>query len=284
MFIIENSELKVSVAEHGAELRAVYDKNLKKDRMWSGDPAYWNRVSPVLFPIVGKLKNGYYLYNDEKYELSQHGFLRDQMFVVESQSDDQISFVFESNDELKNNYPFDYKVRITYRLEAASVIVTWEVENTGSELMYYSIGAHPAFALDKEKDYVFSFEQEGSIKEITLKEGLLGGSKETKLEDIKVEAEAFKNNAIIYEDVDSVVLKSLDNREYVKLNFAGFPFVGLWSPYKEGKMAPFVCIEPWLGIADEFDTNQKITDKKGIMELSSGQSDKHEYEMIFNEG
>lgn len=284
MHTLENEFLKVEISESGAELRRVYDKELKKERMWSGNPELWDRVSPVLFPIVGKVKDGYYLYKDESYKLPQHGFLRDQTFNLVSESKDSLVFNFTSTQELLEVYPFKHQVDIEYKLEGSSMKVLWTVKNLNDSSMHYSIGAHPGFLLGENKKYEFVFPNESKAEYFGLKAGLLDKPKLVSLASIDIEPEVFKDDAIIYGDVSSVILQTKDKSEFLRMNFKGFPFVGLWTVYNEKiKKVPFVCIEPWHGIVDEYTSDHDFTEKLGARQLQAHESETLEYEMIFSE-
>lgn len=283
MHTLENDFLKIEVSDFGAELRSVYDKKLMKERMWSGNPDIWGRVSPVLFPIVGKVKDGHYTYEGNKYELSQHGFLRDQKFELKSSAKDRLIFKFSSDETMLKFYPFKHEVNIEYRLRGSSVQILWTVKNRDNGQMFYSIGAHPGFSLDENKDYEFIFPKESKSHRYKLSEGLLGSSEAISLETMDVTMELFDEDAIIYDDVSSIVLRAKDDSESLKMNFKGFPYLGLWSVYDKNGKLPFVCIEPWHGIVDESDSNHEFTKKLGMRSLDADMEETIEYEMVFNE-
>lgn len=282
MINLENDFMSVKIKKDGAELVSVYDKNREKEKMWSGDPKYWGRVSPVLFPFIGKLKDDCYIYENEKYEMTKHGFLRDQTFELVSQNDTRAVLSFQSNEETYKQYPFKHEVVITYTLKMRSVIVEWEVINLDDKEMFYSIGAHPAFKLDAGFDYIFTFPNQRRAHQMLLSEtGLVSGKEVQDLDNLAISKDKFINDAIIYEDVDAVVLQKKDSSESVRMNFKGFPYVGLWSPIVDDKMAPFVCIEPWVGIADEVNSKNHLDKKLSVSKLSAQDSKKYRYEMIF---
>lgn len=281
MIVLDNEFLTVQLSEDGAELRSVYDKNRQKEKMWDGDPQYWSRISPVLFPIVGQLKDNRYLYGGKEYQLSRHGFLRDQTFSIVSQDEEHVCFGFDSNEQTYQVYPFNFRVEILYELNMRSVRVTWKVINLDEEMMYYSIGGHPAFRLDKDFPYRFTFPINRRAKQVFLKDGLVHRSEDVELSSIDIEPEMFKGDALIFEHVDAIVLEKKNSNESVRLNFKDFPYVGLWSPYEDGEMAPFVCIEPWHGIADTYHHNHKLEDKKGICSLAGQEEKSYTYTMVF---
>ena len=213
--------------------------------------------------------------------MTKHGFLRDQEFNLIEQTEDYALFGFKSNEKTMRMYPFNHEVHIRYTLRMRSVQVEWEIFNHDEKQMYYSIGAHPAFKLDKGFEYFFTFPNEKRAYQIDLVEGYVKGKHAVELDPLNIETERFLNDAIVYENVNGIVLQKKDSSESVRVNFKGFPYVGLWSPIVEGEMAPFVCIEPWVGIADEYNTNHQIKDKLAVSYLPAGQSKKYRYEMIF---
>ena len=289
MIQIENDWLQVEINRHGAEVRKVKHKKNGLDYMWPGDPAYWGRVSPVLFPIVGRLKDDRYQLDGKTYELSQHGFLRDVDFELEEQTTTEASFSFESAGRCLHVYPFDFKAMIRYRLYEDSLEVHWEIVNENQEEMYFSIGAHPAFRiplLENETIGDYSLHlvpaDDKQVMEYGLTDALIRekGSVDD-LSPIVLTDSLFANDALIYSHIDQITLASNQSQHGVEVSLIGFPFVGIWSKYTDGKIAPFVCIEPWYGIADTYDTTGDLKEKLGINQLMPKQSFQAKYEIKF---
>ncbi|WRU97754.1 aldose 1-epimerase family protein (plasmid) [Bacillus sp. JZ8] len=291
MIVIENDWLKVGIENKGAEVRKVEHKKNELDYMWTGDSAYWGRVSPVLFPIVGRLKGDQYQINGKTYKLPQHGFLRDVEFDVDDHTTEQVSFVFKSAGRFLDVYPYEFKATIYYILNENSLIVRWKIENDSKEEMYFSIGAHPAFRLpllenETIEDYRLEFTPapNKTVLEYELKDSLIhekGTAND--IDSISLTASLFKNDAVIYSNINNIILASNKSSHEVEVSFNGFPFVGIWSKYIEtdSTMAPFVCIEPWYGIADTHDTSGNMKEKFGVNRLEVGKTFQAEYEMKF---
>ena len=148
-YFLENDRIKVEIDSFGAEVKSVINKNNMREYMWYGNPKYWGRTSPVLFPFVGSLKDKKYIWKGKEYPMGQHGFARDNEFEPVSQTDDEIWFQFKSNPETLKKYPFEFVLKIGYKLEKSTetddVKVMWNVYNPAGDPMYFSIGAHPAF-------------------------------------------------------------------------------------------------------------------------------------------
>ncbi|MCT1902507.1 aldose 1-epimerase family protein [Oceanobacillus sojae] len=289
--IIENDWLKVEIDSQGAEIRAVEHKKNKMNYMWTGDSAYWGRVSPVLFPIVGRLKGDRYQLDGNTYEMSQHGFLRDADFELSTHSAEHASFETASKGRFKNIYPYEFRAFITYTLNQNSLSVDWKIENQNNEEMYFSIGAHPAFRIplleDEElEDYHLKFTPapHKEVMEYELENALVHEKGiRTNLPDIQVQPELFAKDAMIYSHIDRIELVSAKSKHGIEIGFADFPFVGIWSKYNEenNSMAPFVCIEPWYGVADTHDTTGNLKEKYGINQLEAGGIFQKLYTMTF---
>lgn len=291
LVVIENDWLSVEIESNGAEIRKVMHKKNGLDYMWKGDSAYWGRVSPVLFPIVGRLKNDQYQLNGEIYGMSQHGFLRDVSFDLGEQTSTTVSFVVESDRRFLPVYPYEFKVTISYTLKEDSLIVCWEVGNRNKEEMYFSIGAHPAFKvplLENEsiQDYSLHFTPATNkqVMEYELKDSLIHEKDSANnISTIQLTDSLFAHDALVYSNIDFIKLVSNKSMHGVEVTLENFPFVGVWSKYMDtdATMAPFVCIEPWYGIADTYNTSGKMNEKFGVNKLGIGETFQVEYSIKF---
>lgn len=291
MIVIENDWLKVGIISKGAEVLKVKHKKNGLDYMWTGDNAYWGRVSPVLFPIVGRLKEDRYQLDSQTYKMSQHGFLRDVVFNVEEQTRTNVSFVFESAGRFINVYPYEFKVIIRYILKEDSLIVQLEIVNENKKEMYFSIGAHPAFKIplvenETIEDYSLNFTpaENKNVIEYELKNSLIherGTAND--ISTVQLTPSLFAHDALVYSNIDQITLVSNKSSHGVEVMFEKFPFVGIWSKYMDadGTIAPFVCIEPWYGIADTYNTSGNMKEKFGVNMLEKGETFQAEYKMKF---
>lgn len=277
MLTIQNDLLKVSVKTKGAELDSIYHKKHQLEYLWSGDPAIWGKKSPILFPIVGTLKNDTYYYDNKPYELSRHGFARENDFVVVDQSETMVSLSLKSSEGTVKNYPFSFELIITYTITEASITVTYKVVNAGNEIMYFSVGGHPAFKVPLEKDssyedYYLEFDRNEHAGRWPISpDGLIESLPTPLLENtnrLALTHELFSKDAVVFKHLAShqVSLKSDKTARGLTFDFAGFPYLGIWA----AKNADFVCIEPWYGIADSVTTSQQLIEKEGILKLEAG--------------
>lgn len=281
MIVLENEHLALAVSKQGAEIRSIVQKDTAQEQMWSGDAAYWGRVSPVLFPIVGKLYDDQYHVDGRRYSLPQHGFLRDQTFQVKQATLTRVVFEWFCTAETLEHYPFQHHVEIEYVLQGGSISVRWHVFNDDARTMFYSIGAHPAFVMEPEDVYEITVEPKEDLKEIPFSDGYIGRSAASKRNRFPVNETAFKNDTIIFEALDAITLHNRSKDTSIRIDCKDFLFVGVWSPKKEGELAPFVCLEPWMGIADTKGGSTDIADKFAIQHLKPKESKLYHYEVTF---
>ncbi|WP_152021055.1 aldose 1-epimerase family protein [Aliarcobacter butzleri] len=264
---IKNSFIKAQIKSFGAELNSLKKCDENFEYIWQANSKYWARHSPVLFPIVGRLKEDSYFYKNKKYSLSQHGFARDKEFEIVQNEADFIEFRLKSDEKSLEFYPFFFELNICYKLDKNSLIVSYKVKNKSDEKMYFSIGAHPAF--NTQVGDFLELENIKTTKRYFLDEkGLIYKNQDLNLENSKLylDKDLFKDDALVFNDsnIKQITLKNIENKSRVKVKFDNFPYLGIWSKPND---APFVCIEPWFGVADEQNSNQKIEDKKGILSL-----------------
>lgn len=260
---LSNNKISASINTIGAELIRLEKDN--KNYIWKVDETYWNKTSPILFPIVGKLKNDSYTIADKTYELPRHGFARNFEFEIQNQTESSVVFVLESNSETFKSYPFEFQLQLEYELDGNQLKMKYLVENKSEVTMPFSIGAHPAFAIENSfSDYSLKFNQaeplrsyelekehfNNSYKEITSNKGI-----------IDLNYTLFEKDALVFKHLQSNELTLLKKNETVlSVQFEGFPYLGIWTKPN----APFLCIEPWCGLADNANHNGNIYEKEGI--------------------
>ncbi|MCH5718036.1 aldose 1-epimerase family protein [Niabella hibiscisoli] len=273
---IESNDIKVEIAAQGAELQRITDKRTGVEYMWNADPAYWAKHSPILFPIVGSLKDNTYLYEGIPYNLPRHGFAREMEFQLYQQSGHGLTFKLSSNEATLTRYPFPFELYIEYLVAGPVLSVSYRVVNIGEKSMYFSIGGHPAFKVpifegDTYTDYTLEFNQFENAGRWLLDNGLLENGTVPLLENtdqLPLRKELFEADAIVFKKLSSTKVRLIQERtgKGFEFDFNGFPYLGIWA----AKGADFVCIEPWCGIADNVDSNQQLVEKEGINELGAG--------------
>ena len=283
MRIIESDTLIVSVSDKGAELQSIFCKKNKIEYLWQGVAPFWQGKAPILFPIIGGLKDGGYRYNGETYAMAKHGFARTSVFRCTEAIQNQLVFELGTDAQVLASYPFIFDLRVIFTLDAASLHVEYLVTNRGDCDMLFNIGGHEAFRCpraDEEsfEDYYLEFDPSDHdfISTAVTSDGLLSGQKfsvDAPKGRLTLSYESFKDiDTFIFEDIKSkkVALKSAKSPNYIEVVFDA-PHLGIWTQADKGR-APFVCIEPWYGLPDEADATGNIEDKRGIMKLPVGKS------------
>jgi galactose mutarotase-like enzyme len=277
--ILENDKIKIAVMPLGAELCSLYHKQFRLQYLWQAGAA-WAKHSPVLFPIVGQLKNNEYIHQQKKYTLPRHGFAREKMFSMLEQKENQITFRLSDDEHTRKNYPFSFHFDIQYHLTEDELTITYSTTNTGKEKMYFSVGAHPAFRVpldirDNYKDYYLEFDEQEGSRRWPLKDGLIDPAPTPFFSSHKIQLtkELFANDALVFKKIKSntIHLRSNKHQHGLRVHVNQCSYLGLWA----ATGADFLCIEPWQGIADSVNVSGEISEKEGIISLESGEN--HQY-------
>lgn len=263
---IKNQFITASIHHKGAELFSLVKNS--RNYIWTVDERFWNKTSPVLFPIVGGLKDSFYEYKGKKYQLSRHGFARNFEFDLVEKLENSATFSLKYSEESLKIYPFKFELQIKYVLTGNQLIVSYKTINHSSEKMYYSIGSHPAFSIEGNfEDYALEFDKNNTLKTYKLQDGLFSGKTESIPlceKRLNLNYQLFEKDAIVLKDdvTESLTLLK-DCSPEIRMSFSDFPYLGIWTL----KNAPYLCIEPWLGIADSQYASGRLEEKEGIQSL-----------------
>ncbi|MGO2722186.1 MAG: aldose 1-epimerase family protein [Lactobacillus sp.] len=290
-YTISNNMLNVVVSSHGAELQSVRGINSQMEYLWQADPAIWGHHAPVLFPIVGRLKDDSYRYQGKTYHMGQHGFVRDQGFKVVYQSAESITFSLQANAETLKQYPFNFELRVNYNLLNNLLEENFTVINQDQKELIFGIGGHPGFnvpvdAKTQKEDYYFSCQPSVARVRIPLVGSFLDWQNRSIASTdslITLSDHLFKKDALIFQlsgHKNRVSLRTDESHFHVNVWTRDAPFVGIWSQYP--KTANYVCIEPWWGIADRSDSNGQLEDKHGMNRLKTGEKFTAGFGMAFH--
>jgi galactose mutarotase-like enzyme len=271
-----NNVLQITLSPKGAELQSIIHTNTHLEYLWNANPNFWSKKSPVLFPIVGGLKNNTYTYNGNSYQLGRHGFARDSVFAIHEQTPTSITYVLHSNEQTLRVYPFSFAFYVSYAIDGNTLACTYTVVNTGQEALYFSCGAHPAFKVPLVEgtaftDWFLQFNQteNANIYPLTA-DGLVKEQSVPCLQNtnqLALHKPLFYGDALVFKELQSTAISILSNKTAhgLTMHFQGFPYYGIWS-FKD---ADFVCLEPWCGIADGEHTNGDLQAKEGINMLAA---------------
>ena len=279
-YIIKDNHMEVVVSTSGAEMHSIKDNNLNHEYLWQGKEEFWGFRAPILFPIVSALKNQEYLLNGQKYSMPNHGVTRTSEFTGAQISDKEVKFTLLANEESKKMYPFDFKLEVTYRLENHKVYISHLITNTSTETMPFTFGLHPGFNLDdKLENSYLEFENENLISDVDTEDGFMV-VKETNhgVKNLTFKADTFsQSKALIFGALKSrqAILRFQNSPRTVTMKWNDdLPLLAIWA--KAG--APFLCIEPWCGWADnKEDTINELSSKKGMVLLAPNQVKEYKY-------
>ena len=269
LYHIENEYLFCAIDDKGAQLHSIKDRATGTEYLWQGDPFVWYGQAPVLFPIVGRLKDDKFRYAGKEYALPKHGFARKSTFKLRDCASDCISFVLENSAETLACFPFEFTLMLTYRLEGRVLIADAIVKNQGKNEMYFSIGAHPGF--NCAMGDILRFDQPETLDSLWIDdEAMLAGGSYPVLEnstDITIHEHLFDKDALILENIKSEHITLVrGEKPCIKFDIGGAPVLGLWA--KPG--AAYVCIEPWYGLNDSGEYTPDISQKPLIQRLDPG--------------
>ncbi|PZX54063.1 aldose 1-epimerase family protein [Algoriphagus chordae] len=282
---LESEELSISVNQTGIELSSIKSKSSQVEYLWQGNPSIWSGQSPILFPIIGALKDGYMIYKEQKYRMPKHGFLRHSTKpILKASTDNSLLFSLSWDEESLLQYPFKFEFEVEFRLKGKTIEIAHHISNHGDESMYYSVGGHPAFNCplqpgESYEEYSLEFSQpETDAIWLVNDDGLISDRTQAFLENscsIQLQEHIFDKDALIFKNLKSreVTLTHKDKGAILRVKFDDFDYLGIWA--KPG--APFVCIEPWIGIGDSSDSNNEFEAKEGLLKLEPMQTETKSY-------
>lgn len=290
-YSLHSNSLSIQITKTGIELSSIKSKIAGKEYMWQADPTIWGSHAPVLFPIIGLLKDDYTLIDGKKYSIPKHGLVRnsDKVHLLSS-TDSTLHFRFTWDNETLEKYPYQFQFDVIFSLNENTINVEHIIENLGEEPMYYSLGGHPAFNCplnpnENYEDYYLSFPEEETDGTWLLDEkGLVSDQQKSILENSKIlplDTHMFDNDALIFKHLKSreVTLNHQERGAILSLEFEDFDYLGIWA--KPG--ASFICLEPWLGIADSSHSNHQFESKEGILRLEPKQSEKKSFSITIQD-
>ena len=289
MFTLGNDVLAVRVSNMGAELQSVVRDGV--ERMWCGDPAVWGRRAPLLFPLIGRLRDGWYALDGRRIDAPTHGFCRDRAFDAEQVSDTEARFTTVADEQTRAVYPFDFRLTVRFALEGSTLVKTHEIENLGSAPMPFELGGHEAYATrllpnERMADCFVRFEGLDAIEMFGMDEaGILTLPKTAvPLEDgcLTRTPEQLGIDTVVLENVpgSAVALASAANPYEVRVEFPDFPYLGIWTKAGQGD-ARYLCIEPWSALPDAHFSTRELPEKPGVRTLAPGERAILSYRMTF---
>jgi galactose mutarotase-like enzyme len=273
---IANDALSAEINPFGAELHSLRDAD-GRDLLWDGEPAIWNGRAPILFPIVGAVAGGVIRVDGREYPMAKHGFARRKTWQIVGQTADTATFRLVPDDETRAAYPFDFRLDLRFAIQGTSLSMTATLSNPGDIVLPASFGFHPALrwplpggAARDTHHLVFAEAEPAPIRRID-KDGLLRPAPEpspVEGRDLIVRDALFEDDAMIFDTLASRSLRfGAPGGMVLDVAFPDMPLLGIWT--KPG--APYLCIEPWQGVADPEGFSGEFRDKPGVIAVPAGE-------------
>ena len=285
---IKSDKLTVRINDFGAEL--ISAKGIDGfEYIWYANPSYWDQHAPVLFPICGRILNGYYLYDEKKYEMDGHGFASKYSFKVKSKGEDHIILVLESDETTKAQYPFDFVLTARYSVVGNTLTASFTVENKDKKIMPYMFGWHPGFMLEGKSninDFTLKFNSGDKVTWYPLQHGCFCRpyGEDYSLNNAEYplnEEEIYKNDTMIFTGTGERALLSCPTEKHsVDMSWSkNLPYFCIWK--ETFAEARFICLEPWSGTPNDGETEENFNERK-MERLTSGSSEEYVYTIKFN--
>ncbi len=271
MITLHNRYLTVEIAEKGAELQSLRTA-AGEERLWQGNPAFWARRAPVLFPVCGRLLNLQYTYEGITYPMGCHGFVREAVFSVETQTDTAVTLLYTDNEETRAVYPFAFEFRVTFALEGNTLAVTYAVHNPADTPLYMSFGGHEGYACDGGlEQYELVIPEPCTLDSYVVKTAVSRDTKPVFQNSavLPLRGDLFTEDALVLEHppFNTIALRRRDSGEtLVTVGLNDAEYVLIWS-VPDG---PYVCVEPLWGVGGFEDDSASLTEKIGIRKVNGG--------------
>lgn len=275
-FVLQNEKLRLVVDSLGAEMRSLQTAD-GTEYVWQGDPMYWSDRAPNLFPFIGRLTDNSYKYLGKTYRMGIHGFASTKEFTAAIQKETKLVLELCSDEETKQNYPFEFSFCVCYELKDETLEITFGVKNQGSDTMPFGVGGHPGFNVPLTEGETFdNYELEFSIPCRPDRVGfssavyMNGCDEEYPLREerfIDLRHDLFDEDAVILKNMArEVTLRSRVSGRGLKVAYPDFPFLGIWHWPKTN--APYVCIEPWSSLPSRQDIVEEFSCKSDLIQLA----------------
>ena len=274
---IKNNFLTVDISTKGAELQSIRATD-GTEYLWQGDPAFWAKRSPILFPICGGLVDDTYTLGADTYTLGKHGFARTKEFQIVSAKESLVELAIRDDVDTYPSFPFSFEFKIRFSLEEKTLKVDFITTNYSDSTMYYSCGSHEGLNLPSGIDGAkIIFEKSEILKDYEVEGGILGRNYQIigdGSDTLVLDRKYFEIDAIILKDLESRSLTLCDKNgeRNIRVDFPDFDHILIWQACG----APFACIEPWTGLPDLYgSTDRAIERKPSITSLEAGKTKTH---------
>lgn len=287
---IENNDLRLVVSDKGGTMTSIFDKKRSRELLYQPQPDSWKGQDIFIFPVIHFLKDKYFMYKGERYEMKSHGLLR-YMKAKERKDGNDLIETFTSDEETLKQFPFEFEANLRYHLEGNVISLFYTIENKGSEPMPFNMGAHPAFRLPGRKgttmfhisENYLELPKKVNLKRIVLSEGdgyVIGEEDFGSFKKVQLHKDYFRKYGTLAFKTEGFNSVKLIKREHsLTVNFYDVPYIVLWS---DPNFGDFICIEPWNGLPDDVNASEEILEKKPMHLLAPNDIFHYRYDIVID--
>lgn len=279
IYTIQSETASATIDSLGAQLSSLQKNGV--EYIWQKDPAFWSSSAPILFPVVGRLRDNLLRVDGKTYPMNKHGVVRDAELTLVSQTKNAITLRLTHSPETLQRYPWQFQLDLTFSLEGDALTTKFQVTNLSDSVMFFGLGGHPAFrvpvfAEEAFTDYQLEFEKEERLESnrVLPDDAISGSQKDLILESgriLSLHRSLFNNDALIFEDIQSKWVRLVHKKggHGIRFSYADFSTLGIWTK-GEPHEANYVCLEPWMSMGFRDDESGELKDKCGILSLDPG--------------
>ncbi|MFC3060086.1 aldose 1-epimerase family protein [Paenirhodobacter populi] len=281
---LANDHLTAVVSDLGAELQSLTTNG--SPLLWHGDGAWWTGRSPILFPIVGRAEGDLIAVGDFTAEMKSHGFARRSLFRRVAAEPTRVRHELTATEATRAIYPFDFRLTLTHALDGKTLTITAGVENLDTAPMPFGLGFHPAFLwpLPGHEDAPHVIQLDNGAEPLLAR--LSGGqlteerrpSPFVKGRLVLDQSQFLKDAMVFPEGAGAGLSYGPEDGPKLRFSFENLPNLAIWQ--KPG--APFICIEPWHGMAAIAGAGPQIADRPYSLTLAPGDSVKFSLKIVID--
>lgn len=271
---ISSDDLTVTVSDLGAEMQSLQKDG--QEYLWHGDPEWWSGRSPILFPIVGKAPGDRVEIDGQGGAMKQHGFARRMVFDRAKAEASRVVHVLTDNVDTHAAYPKPFALTVTHAVSGRMLSVSATVANTGRSPLPFGLGFHPAFRWPlpgaEGQAHSVTLANRAEPAMVRLRVGYFNDTRHGspfRRGRLELDPRLFEDDAMIFPDGAGTALSyAAEGGASLSFEFEGLPNLALWQ--KPG--APFLCIEPWHGMAAREGAGPEIAERPGTRVLGPGET------------
>ncbi len=271
---IASGDTVATFSARGAEMISL--RHDEREYLWHADPAWWGFSAPILFPVVGRSPQDHIKVGGSSYPMPLHGFALSRDFAIVEHDAARIVFRLVDDPETRAMFPAPFRLTIAATIAPARIDFRAAIENTGTETAPFAFGYHPALMWAptplERAGFICKFDakESGEIRRVNRANGLLRSERFSLAFDdrtLPVSDALFEQGSLQFEaNRTRRIWFGRPGHKGIDVAFPDSPQLGLWT--RAG--APFLCIEPWQGMADTETADGELSRRPGAKLIAAG--------------